>query len=366
MCDAFASNYAAQINSFTPVSADLQPTLVLFDSFQCGGSFYPTTASSVPSNPFTQGQVLLQFQDFPFTIASLFVPFNFASVTFMSAAGNSSTYIGPVMLNDLQFVRYQLDASGQPSSSVPDMYSDPIYQITITTLTSWTTEVFDMCLGETRYVDGFPLARYYPQSERCDYFMSNQFCNNASLAASHPDACACLLELPGLEAESKKLGVTLPVVCFGQKCATQRSYKTNNMMSQPCNLTICQQIISSTPGVVDQGQDTIFCGGQFFKANGTLVAPSVTPLPAPSNAQQSGTPFYVWVMLGVSAALFVVLIVLLFSEKPPKEVGVLRQLRKIQKQRQIYNLSNLQAVPRETPATVLINAEAGPPPVVDY
>lgn len=354
MCDAWSENYAAQINTFNSTTSDLQPTLVLFGSTDCGGTFFPEALSQVPSNPFVQAQRLVAGIDFALVPASLYIPFNFFTVVMTSQSGTySSTFLGPVTLPNLTLVRWQTPAS---ATANPTMASDPIHTITFSALQPWTSSLFEMCMGETRYVDAFPLSRYYPQSERCDYFMSQQFCNNPVNQANNPGPCACLIEEPGLEAESKKLGVTLPVVCFGEGCATERSYKTNNMMSQPCNLTICQQIISSTPGIINEGQDTIFCGGQFYKANGTIVAPSLTPLPAPSNQQQEGTPFYVWIMLGVSAVLFVVLVVLLFTERPPKEVSVLRQIRKMQTQRSAVHPSRT-AWPETSATTLLPSAD---------
>lgn len=348
MCDTFAENYAAQINGFASDTSDLQPTMVLFNDPHCGGTFFPSAMSAVPSNPFTQGQTLTSGTDFTFTPLSLFLPYTFQTVTMTSQNGHSATFLGPASLPDLSLVNWQTGGT----APFPSMADDPIKTITLQTLQPWTNSVLSMCMGETRFIDVYPLSRFYPQSERCDAFMPD-FCSVPVNQTLYADQCSCLLEQPALEAESKKFGVTLPVVCFGENCATTLSYKTSNMMSEPCNLTICQQIISSTPGIVNEGQDTIFCGGQFYKANGSLVVPSVTPLPAPSNAQQEGTPFYVWIMLGVSAALFAVLVILLFLEKPKKEVNVLRQIRKLQSQRRVYNISNPGTLPNETSATSL-------------
>lgn len=349
MCEAFVNAYAAQINTFNSNSADLQPTAVLFTDTQCGGAVFPETGGAVPSNPFVQGQTLVRGVDFTLVPEALYLPFDFSQVTLTSDGGRSSILLGPLTLPNLSLVNWQ-----QPQGAVnPDMVSDPIKTIVFTTLQPWNSSVFDMCMGETRYVGPYPLSRFYPQSERCDYFMTNQFCSDPVNQANEADACSCITEEPGIEAESQTLGVTLPVICFGPKCATTRSYKTNNMLSQPCNLTICQQIISSNPGIINQGQDTIFCGGQFYKANGTIVAPSVVPDPGLPTTASDGTPFYVWIMLAVSAVLFVVLVVLLFMDRPKKEVSILRQLRKIQSRRQVYNLSNSSTQPVETESATL-------------
>lgn len=357
MCDAFLANYAAQINTQGTATTDLEPTVVLFTDTQCGGLFYPESGGQVPTNPYIQGQTIQRTLDFDLTPQSLYIPFDFFTVTMESIGGLHSTFLGPAILPNLSLVRWQQAA---PDGSHPTMTEDGIATITFSAVQPWTSSLFEMCMGETKFVGEYPLSRFYPQSERCDLFMSQQFCNNPLNQTSSADACACLIEEPAIEAESQKLGVTLPVVCFGEKCATTRSYKTNNMMSQPCNLTICQQIISSTPNIINQGQDTIFCGGEFYKAGGVIVAPSVTPFPLPANPNTSGTPFFVWIMLGVSAALFAVLVILLFLDRSHPTPNVLRQVRKLHSQRRVYNLSNPTTQPVETDATAALE------PWVDY
>lgn len=355
MCDTFSANYVAQLNTFDPASSDLIPTTVLFLDPNCGGTFFPEAGSSVPSNVFQTAQSIVRDVDFNFIPASIFIPFNFSYIIMYSSSGQyMSTFLGPVTLPNLQLVRWMNINPSGTTPIMPTMLEDPVLTITFKTVEQWSAALFTMCMGETRYVNGFPLSRFYPQSERCDYFMTNQFCSVPLNQTQYADACACIVEQPALEAKGAKVGVPLPVVCFGTQCATQLSYKTNNMMAQPCNLTICQQVISSSPGIINQGQDTIFCGGQFFKTNGTLIVPSVTPQPdVPNSGKGEDNPFYVWVMLGVSATLFVILIVLLFTEKPKKEVSVLRQLRKLQSRQQIPNLARpaLGSV-TETEATV--------------
>lgn len=330
-CGGFSENYAAQINGVLDPSADTVPTMVLFADSDCNGLTYPLPVSgNLPSNQYTTTQTiyLAQYNLIP---RSVYIPFNFVSVSMTSRSGTyQSTFLGPVLLPDLTLVRWQTPFGG---GNNPNMFDDYIASITFNSIQSWVpTNVLNMCFGETRYIDVYPLIRYYPQSDRCDTFMTTQYCNQTSNSTS--DVCSCIAEQPALEAQSKTLGVTLPVVCFGKKCATTASYKTNNMLSQPCNLTICQQIISSTPGIVNEGQDTIFCGGRFYESNGNLVQPSISILPAPSTSSES-TPFYVWIMLGVSAVLFAILVILLFSDKPKKDTTVLQQIQKMQKLKQL-------------------------------
>ncbi len=343
MCEAFQQNYAVAVNGFASDTSDLVPTMVVFDSTQCDGQHFPSDATPIPpTNPFVQTQTLHSADWGGFTIQSLVVPFNFVIVELVSVAGNTAQLLGPTFLPDLGLVRWQTGGTKPPT-----MTADPIATIQFASVSNWDFQVFSQCMGDLQFIGTTPLTRFTGQSERCDTFMPTQWCvgNNLTL---YPNQCSCIVELPEIEAESQKLGVDLPVICFGQTCATTASYKTNNMMSKPCNITVCQQTISSTPGIINEGQDTVFCGGTFFNAAGNIVAPSITPLPPPSNAQQAGTPFYVWIMLGVSAILFAVLIYLLFSEKPKKETSVLRQIRKLQSKRTVFNPSNPSTLPTET------------------
>ncbi len=312
--------------------------MVLFNSTLCGGSYYPQDAGGVQSNPFSQNQTITS-ADWLFNIESIIIPFNFIIVNLTSEASvgdgkdaETTSFLGPTFLPDLSLVRWQKS----PVSPPPYMNASGhrIASINFQSIRPWDFSVFEQCMGEPQYIGVFPLSRFNGQSQRCDTFMPTQWCVGANLQ-QYATECACIIEEPTIEAESKQLGVALPVICFGEGCATGFSYKTNNMLSKPCNITVCQQTISSTPGIVNEGTDTVFCGGQFYNSKGTLAQPSVTPIPPPSNAQQEGTPFYVWIMLGVSAVLFAVLIYLLFSEAPKKDTNVLRQIRKLQSKRSV-------------------------------
>src|SRR6185436_4890460 len=97
MCDLFLQNYSTALNSSTDVTQDdLQPTLILFDNFNCSGVFYPsspTTGSFV-----NDGYVIGELFDVPFKPASLYIPFGIGTVQFHSSAFGVdflSTFQGP-------------------------------------------------------------------------------------------------------------------------------------------------------------------------------------------------------------------------------------------------------------------------------
>jgi len=332
MCDILFQNYAAAINGVADPSTDLVPTFLLFEYTECSGNFFPNEDGvSFQTNTFTQGQTtnVSHWQPVINTQIpqSFFIPFNFQNVVMSSFVGRTSTFLGPFYSSDVSTLNWQTNPTGLGLSSMAD---DPIVLVTFNYVFTWQNQgVLPMCMGHTGYIGPFSLNRYQPQSTRCDYFMTNQWCNTYI----QNNECGCFADLPAIEAQSASLHVNLPVICFGSNCATKTTYKTNNMISQPCNLTICEQTILSSPNIINAGTDTVFCGGQFFNDTGVIpLPPPVSPLPAPSEPS-SGTPFYVWIMLAVSAILFVLLIFLLFAEKPTKESSLLHQIRKISKSR---------------------------------
>jgi len=314
MCQVFQENYANFINgnglNTTNNTSDVIPSLVLFSDSPCAGTFYPSKGGTFISNPFDVGQTIME-ASWNFTVASFFIPFNFRMVVMTSSSGNNtSTFIGPYYVEDTSQIDWQfLVGLGTPSFT--DMRSDPIGSIFLNTVLDWQSGcLLPMCMGSPQFIGPYVLSRFFPQTARCDAFMTNTWC------AQHLQntECGCFAELPAVQAKALRLQVNLPLICFGEQCALTRTYKTNQMMSQSCNLTICQQTINQTKGIIDAGQDIIFCGGSFFNSQGTLpVLPTATPLPAPVNPRPSEEEFYTWIILGVAAVLFILVIYLLFN-----------------------------------------------------
>ncbi len=326
MCEATFLRYADAINDVLDSNTDLEPGPLLYSGVDCTQSQYPTNSGiDFVSNTLTSGSVIQRnvTAGWNFVATSLFFPFNFREVKLENEAkSQSSTLIGPFFISDLSTVRWQSD----PSASAT-LLSDPVTYITFVTVMNWTQQALvPMCMGKREFIGPYPLSRYYPQTNRCDEFMANVWCPSA---LSNPE-CACFQDQPGVISKGESLGVVLPVLCFGEDCATRDSYKTQQMLDAPCNITVCQQTINSTPGIVNEGEDVIFCGGRFYNQEGSVAAPSISPIDQSTQVPEAAAPFYVWIMLGVSGILFLVLVYLLFG-RPPKNDGssILKQLKKI-------------------------------------
>lgn len=327
MCEVALSNLANAINAELDPTKDFVPSLVFFRNSQCAGGFFPNQGGAFTTNTWKAGETLNASQ-WNNQAAALFIPFNFKTVLLTSNAGRTSTLLGPYLIPDLSTVTWQNNLAGQVDDN---MQNDPIKSVLLVTVATWESEsVYSMCMGKIGFIGNFALDRYKPQSTRCDAYMQTNWC------VSHPDneECGCFKDLVSIQAKSQDLKVNLPVLCFGQTCALKNTYKTNNILSQPCSITICQQTINSTPGIINAGEDTIFCAGQFFNEQGILPAPvNILPAnPSDTGVTNTGTPFYVWIMVGVSGILFVLLVFLLFGSRPkPNNSSVLAELRRLEK-----------------------------------
>jgi hypothetical protein len=191
----------------------------------------------------------------------------------------------------------------------------------------WTSTVVNMCMGELAYIGVNPLYRYNSRSHatrRCDDFMQ-EHCKNDSTS----EACACVEDEIALQAKSKKLGVNLPVMCFGRKCGHTRSYKTSEMKSSPCNLTVCLQTIEQSGNIVNDGQDRIYCGGRYYTPEGKASNVEAS-IAVETQKKKDSSSLFLWLVVGISAILFIVLIVLLFSPSPKSPKPILEQVKNLQ------------------------------------
>lgn len=331
MCDQLFENYASAVNSYESATSDLIPGLLLFTGSQCSEGMFPSAGGgsfNFASNTYTSASDPIQrgvTEGWDFVVSSFFIPFNFKLVTFQNAAKTrTSQFVGPFFTTDTRLLNWQ---SVEEEVSLA---SDPVTFIYFTDILDWPSQALQpMCLGTLEFIGPFSLTRFTPQSQRCDTFMTDTWCDPDTPRIDNVE-CSCFKELPDIEQKSKELGVDLPVICFGIECATRESYKTLGMLSKPCNLTICQQTINATPGIVNQGTDTVFCGGQFFQQNGNLVQPTVTAIPGPpAKITKEDAPWYVWIMLGASALLFLVLVYLMFGSSRTKGSSISRQIQRI-------------------------------------
>jgi hypothetical protein len=326
MCEAEFERYANAINIVESPTSDLIPGILLYSSIECQDIQFPNTGGrNFVSNMYSSNQTISS-GTWGFTVASFFIPYNYKLVVMEGAGGRKSQFVGPYFTTNTASLGWQVGGG--------NMHSDPITSITFTEILEWDSQaMLPQCMGKLEFIGLFSLVRYTPQTDRCDAFMMDTWCCPSCTMLNNVE-CACFKELPEIEAKSAKLGVELPVICFGEQCATENTYKTKGMLEKPCNLTICQQTINSTPGIINEGEDVVFCGGQFFKQNGDIAQPSITPIPGPPTPTTGeDAPFYVWIMLGASGILFMVLVYLLFAAPPKHGSSILRQIRRISQAR---------------------------------
>lgn len=315
MCEAALQQYAAAINNVTDNTTDLQPTALLFNQTYCAGTMYPRQADG----SFTYVTPNSYQVPSGFVIRSLFVPFD-VKLQLTSASGRSKTILGPQVISDTS------QNFWDPLNLNYSLSSDPISLVQLTELVSWTQNRKSMCMGTAKYIGSNPLVRYNPTSERCDTYMEQDYCGNLTRKETD-EACACFSDLAAVEKLSAEKNVTLPVTCFGQRCASLNSYKTRAMLSVPCSLQVCQQIIQNAGNNLIQGEYTIFCNGHYFDTDGNYTIDS-TPTDnnggSSGNSNSSGSkdgapstpqsePFYNWIMLAVGCVLCILFVILAFS-----------------------------------------------------
>lgn len=309
MCEAALQNYATFINS-----NDTIPTMLFWSNTNCTRKMGPIQTNGdfpiVDNFPIDE-KVNVTIVD----TLSFFIPFNISEVTFFgSTPGTTSVFRGPRTITDTTLINWQV------GSTTSSMFSVPIIAVEIKMKDNWNLDVRDMCMGQSHTIGGYPLERFLPASEQCDFFMTNQYCIGANL--ENDEVCGCFVELPSILALSESQGVDLPVLCFGQKCATQRTYKTSSILNKPCNMTLCEQVFNSSTGILGNVDATIFCGGHFYDNKGSLALPQVTPLPDQTATNPpTDTPYFVWIILGVSIVLLVTLSALMFSRNKQPQIS---------------------------------------------
>ena len=225
MCEAFLQNYSHVISSEQSVTHDLVPTLLFFEGTNCSQNFKPRSASESfvgfeyktgttykisSSNPSADDN-RLGLGSRP---KSFFAPFNYLEFTLTSKSGAcSSTLLGPYLVKDVSLLNWQ-------TCSNTSMKSDPIDTVTVKQIIPQQQWIKNACMGQIRKLGNSKLARFEPQSERCDHFMSKQFCIGERLESE--TECGCFKNFPDIISKSEKLKVNLPVICFGKECAQNK------------------------------------------------------------------------------------------------------------------------------------------------
>ncbi len=326
MCDLFLQNYSSALNlSNDPTTDDLIPTMILFSDFDCKGVFHPVDATT---GGFTNGTYPIgSLFPTPFHIAGIYIPFNVGTVQVHASflgIDYTTTFRGPFLSGDLRLINWE-DTVPLQTPPNPDMYTTiPIETLEIVFQSIWNDLVLSMCDGQVHNIGPYTMTRYQPQGERCDYFIPNQYCTFSNYLETK-EICGCFLDLGDIERRSVVDGVNLPVLCFGQHCANERSYRSAAILAKDCHFTLCQQIIDTAEAF--QGQATVFCGGHFFDTSSSVSAATIIPSVSALNGIQPDTPadsgisYVVWVVVAVVVVLIGILAYFMFKSRNTSQVS---------------------------------------------
>lgn len=319
MCEAVLERYASEINAVDDDNVDVIPSILLFSGKDCAGSMWPNNggADFPTTNPFANGSTTAVPLDSQ-AVGSILIPFPFHTVKF---SDNVTTLpiSGPFTILDMA-----------------DVGLTTVKTIEIVDSSDWNSVVLpSACGGTLKRIGKYGLTRYQPQTSRCDAFMTN-LCNTATNPAANP-LCGCFVDETDLENRVQTLGVNLPVTCFGPRCAGDSvAYRTAVMAAEACNLTICQQTIQASPGVIQDGEFTIYCGGQYYQRNGQVITPPAassqtgTTANAASATTSSASQWISYAVLGAGMFICLILVFLIFS--PKARIGndpVLQQIQSL-------------------------------------
>jgi hypothetical protein len=337
MCDAFLQNYSGAVNAFKSPSEDLVPGLVLFSGPNCTGNHYPRNTQTGGLIDLRDSDWVTKLSDGTYTktnvrpgIATIFpgetavqsfiIPFNIQKVRFFGEVDDGDVYsdfVGPYRASSTSNMNWQDYLSLDTPLNKAHRMNNITY-VQILQMSDWLYDVHQMCMGKLRTLGPYKLTRYEQSGDRCDNFMKNEYCCKSCDGYETID-CGCYRDLEEVKERSQEVGVDLPVLCFGEHCASTNTYKSAGMLSKPCNITVCEQLIQETSAnlsVISNSTDTILCSGHFFTSQGELLkAEDPAPLlgVTDSRSPHDENPFYVWIMLAVSGVLFGLVVYLMFS-----------------------------------------------------
>ncbi len=325
MCEAALQNYASFINNHEDVTSDSIPTILFFGNTNCTSTIFPVNPQNASFTNYDYpigANFILPNSVVP--VKSFYIPFNVAEVIFLGQNNASSIFTGPILVADTNLINWQNGPINQ------SMLQVPIVSIEIVSMRNWNESVLNMCMGQQHGIGSNALSRYYPISQRCDYFMEQQFCINDTLTSD--PACGCFADLVQVKVMSAELGVDLPVLCFGKTCALERTYKSNSILSKPCNMTICQQLLQFSDGVITgDAKAELICSGHFFDNVSNLSIPTPTPIADYTQATgPSDSPYFIGIMIAISIVLFALLAFLMFTntkKKKPEQKPIVQQVQ---------------------------------------
>lgn len=255
-----------------------RPHPLFFSHAQCAAQMWPQFDEAFPVG---------QRVNLPFApnLAALYVPAYWTVVLWLDFADNpdhltSRTFCSsnsPVLLSSLESVFFNAVRPNCQFAAPPQFTTlsilNNVRSVSMTPTVPLTTRPyttacwkFDMCNGYiTTNMNGTNLASYAGGSQECDAVMRD-FCgaSDGYECRLNPQAgdnlalpeCACVKDEmdirdtfchPGDTSQqcldAGKFQQFVPVICFGKNCAFN-GYRFGRMLSQKCNVTLCQQLIN--------------------------------------------------------------------------------------------------------------------------
>lgn len=314
-CLQFLSTYANFLNA-NASNADItgyRPHPIFFSGYDCSGDVWPTLSDEPPlgqtiNNPTdVSGHVGTAF-------GSFFVPTGW-TVTLTDTQGATGQYGN----SGLPLLVTQSDNTLINNVSI----TNNIVSASLTAPTGTATPndwKLQMCMNQiTTLVGAQRIVSWQPASLECDAFMTSycasvagQTCapNSTEIGVVAPQylPCVCLIENncirdsfcepgntnPACQGTAQSFALFIPVQCFGKQCS-ESGYRWN-YMSQQCNLTLCQQIISLIGNdVTVTGSSTLYCGQETVP----LTSVTTTPVPLTSAVVQEPISSLLWLVIAV-------------------------------------------------------------------
>lgn len=359
----------ADFLSNNPDLAFPRPHPLFFSHTQCSGSLWPQFDDVVPINvrynlPFSPNLEAIYIPAY-WTVVLYKDPIAGSSVSRTFCSSNA-----PVLLSSLLNIFFNTIPPNCVFASPPQYTNESVFNnvrsIMMTSMVPLTTLVyrtecwqFDMCNQYvTTNMNGSNLTSYQPGSQECDSVM-NGFCSakdgyTCRLNQQAGDnlllpECGCVkdeMEIrdtfchPGDTSQqcqdAGKFQQFVPVICFGKNCGFQ-GYRFGRMLSQKCNVTLCQQLINilGQNNAVDV-QSVLYCGTK--PPDPTPIDSNTVSDPGVNTSQTDLN----WLYLTIGIVGYVVLIplsVLLFYRSMQNEkLDIERDKRKLETKTKLITL----------------------------
>lgn len=314
----------------------VRPHPLFFSGTNCSGRQWPPREQEP-----VDGESIANPATTPFAFGSLYIPPGW-TVEFTDKQNNKGVYPQqgsnlPILLASTEGVTLGNNAFGIANNIASVKIFYPRYDGSADRVYSLDQWKLDMCLNRVSTLVGSQqLLSWHGGSNECDQFMT-AYCkpvadltcatNSTEIAplADKFRPCACLVEQncirdtfcqPGSPIsvcpEPSKLAAYVPVSCYGKNCSLS-GYRWAYMQKQPCNITLCNQVINLVgKDIVRKGSANLWCGNKSIAvepAPSVTPIPTVTPTPVDPNASTSADmPTWSWLLIGI--AIFAIAVAL--------------------------------------------------------